>query len=271
MSRSTAPNGRSMDPAPRETDLCDYEIERAEWRKERERLLTMLAQQQRVAHTGLITAGLVHEVANYVTLISGTAYLAARSSDPARWREVLGEIPSRCEEISETIRAVLAFAGRREEGEVESFRASEVLRQAVHLLKPLAVSEDVSITHHIESDSLLVGEPRLLVQALVNLGTNAVRGCDGGPGRVVLRTTCLQGRTCRIEVSDDGLGVPEYLRARLFRPFVTGRGSSGGNGLGLFIVRQAVRRMGGTLRVETSPAGTTVRADLPATRVAGTP
>ncbi len=256
--------GGAAQTGPRDA-LSDIELERAAWRKERERLLVMLAQQQRLAHTGLITAGLVHEVANYSMLISGDAYMASRSSDPTVWRDALKEVPSRCEEISETIRTVLAFAGRQEESELESFRVSEVLREAARLVRPLAASEDISLVHQVEQDAVLMGEQRLLVQALVNLGTNAVTACDGGPGNVAMRASIVDGSTCRVEVQDDGLGIPEYLRPRLWRPFVTGRAAKGGNGLGLFLVRQTIRRLGGVIRVITSPAGTTIRFDIPAT------
>lgn len=240
----------------------------AAWQKERQRLLGMLAQQQRVAQTGLITAGLVHEVANHAMLIKGLAYTALRGCDPQRWRAALKQIEGRCDELSETMDTVLAFAGRKQESEIQTFRAADVVDQAARLLRPLALARRVSLFASVQADTVLVGEQRLLVQALMNLGSNAVRACDGRPGCVTIRASCVDDRLCRIEVQDDGLGVPEYLRHRLFRPFVTSQTGSEGTGLGLFLVRQAVRRMGGVICVETSPKGTRVQVDLPATRPA---
>nr|MDJ0974683.1 ATP-binding protein [Planctomycetota bacterium] len=68
----------------------------------------------------------------------------------------------------------------------------------------------------------------------------------------------------RIEVEDNGPGIPGHLRRRIFRPFVTGDAKDGGRGVGLFIVRQAVRRLGGSIRVESGPKGTRFGIDLPA-------
>ena len=238
--------------------------ERAAWARERERLLSMLAQQQRVAQTGLVTSGLVHEVANHVMLIKGLSYMALRGCDPRAWRDTLGQIQTRCDEISETMRTVLDFVGRREEGRLESFPVSGVLEETARLLRPLAMAKSIGIDREVEEDTLLLGERRMLVQALVNLASNAIRAYDGAAGRIALRATSPVRGRCRIDVRDGGPGIPEDLRHRLFRPFVTGHAASGGSGLGLFLVRQVVRRMGGTIRVESSPRGTDIQLDLPA-------
>jgi signal transduction histidine kinase len=199
-------------------------------------------------------------------LIKGLSFTALRGCDPARWRSALKQIDERCEALSETMATVLAFAGRRKEPDLKTFRAADVVAQAERLLRPLALSKGVSLSAHVDEDMVFIGEPRPLVQALMNLGSNAVRACDGRGGRVTLHASRVDEGTCRLMVKDDGLGVPEYLRHRLFRPFVTSQAASEGTGLGLFLVRQTVRRMGGVIRVETSPAGTCVQLDLPATR-----
>lgn len=256
---TTYPMGERAGPA-----TLSFQEERAAWAQERERLLSMVAQQQRVAQTGLVTSGLVHEVSNHVMLINGLAYMALRGCDPAKWKSTLGQIQERCDEISETMRTVLDFVGRRQEGRLESFRVSGVLEEAARLLRPLALAKSIGIDRQVRHDAVLLGERRLLVQALVNLASNAVRAYDGATGRIRLSASSSDGTRCLIDVEDRGGGIPEHLRHRLFRPFVTGHASSGGSGLGLFLVRQVVRRMGGTIRVESSRFGTKIRLDLPA-------
>lgn len=116
----------------------------------------------------------------------------------------------------------------------------------------------------ISGDAELVGDERLAVQALFNLGSNAIEACKGLNGSsVALRLVCGAGVPCAIEVDDDGPGIPYSLRPRLFQPFTTGRAQSGGRGLGLFVVRQAVRNLGGNIRVETSTGGTLFRLEFP--------
>jgi signal transduction histidine kinase len=67
-------------------------------------------------------------------------------------------------------------------------------------------------------------------------------------------------------VIDDGPGIPDDMRGRLFRPFATGHRDTGGRGLGLFVVRQAIRKLGGSIRVETSSSGTTFRLEFPSAK-----
>ena len=127
----------------------------------------------------------------------------------------------------------------------------------------------MKLEHSVEGDGGVLGDSRLLVQALVNLASNAIRACAETKGRVRIEASSPTDGFCRFEVIDDGPGIPEAMRGRLFRPFSTGSAASGGNGLGLFIVRQSVRRLGGTIRVRTSPSGTTFVVDLPRADGAG--
>ena len=237
--------------------------ERESWAAERELLLEMLAHQQRVSQAGLVTAGLAHDVGNHAQCIAGLAYIAQASDDPLDWKDALEQIQERCRELGETTRSFLAFVRRRDRAEVRSFRIAGVLEQAARLLRPLAKSAEVRLEVVNEGDGDVRGDPRLAVQALVNLASNAIRACSGKRGRVVLR--CGRGPlgTCRLAVEDDGPGIPEELRGRLFRPFVTGHDNDGGNGIGLFVVRQTVRKLDGSRRVRTQRQGTWCVLDLP--------
>ncbi len=226
-------------------------------------LLEMLAHQQRVAQAGLITAGLAHDVSNHLQLISGGAYLAATCGRPSEMKAALEKIQSQCVELAETTRAFLDFVKRRDATQKQRFLISDVLSQADRLLTPLAKPARVSIETVQEGDARVAGEARLLIQALVNLGANAIRACPAGSGRVTLVASAPMPGWCMLEVKDDGAGIPEEMRQRLFRPFATGHAASGGNGLGLFIVRQAVRSLGGDIRVRTSPEGTSIKLSLP--------
>ena len=235
----------------------------ASWRQEREMLLEMLAQQQRVAQAGLVTSGLAHDVRNHVMVLSGSADLALTSNDPRQWQEALEQIKERCRDLSEVTSAFLSFVRRQRVNEHEAFRVGEAVKQACVLASPLAGEHRVNLKHSVIGEFVITGESRLLVQALVNLVSNAVRACDGGQGEVSIVVAPMMGRLCRIEVCDNGPGIPEDVRRRLFRPFATGNANRGGTGMGLFIVRQAVRRLGGSIRVRTSPRGTRFQIDFP--------
>lgn len=237
------------------------------WEAERARLLEMLAQQQRLAQAGLVTAGLAHEVSNHLMRMSGSAYMALCGRDPAEWCKALDRVQKECDDLAQTMETLLTFVRQRSAGATMAFSLSTVVREATRLLRPLARKEGVILEHTSVGDAHLRGDQRLAVQALVNLGTNAVHACGVLGGRLTLHAQCDGGVPAFIEVTDDGPGIPDDMRGRLFRPFATGHRDTGGRGLGLFVVRQGVRRLGGSIRVETSPAGTTFRLEFPNAKV----
>ncbi|MBX3464715.1 MAG: sensor histidine kinase [Planctomycetes bacterium] len=103
-------------------------------------------------------------------------------------------------------------------------------------------------------------DARAFDRVFVNLLQNALEAAPAGVD-VVLRSA-VAGDRARIEVADDGPGVPESVRARLFEPYFTTKSS--GTGLGLAICRRLVEAHGGTIRLAASAPGATVFAiELP--------
>ncbi len=101
-----------------------------------------------------------------------------------------------------------------------------------------------------------------LNQVWTNLIDNAADAM-GGRGTITLRTR-RDGDDVLVEVADEGPGVPEAVRQRLFEPFVTTKGPGRGSGLGLDSARRIVeRRHGGALTFTTSPQGSVFTARLP--------
>lgn len=102
---------------------------------------------------------------------------------------------------------------------------------------------------------------RAFSQVLRNLVSNAL---DAGPGRVVLSAS-VQGAHLRFAVSDHGRGMPPEVLARVGEPFFTTKPPGKGMGLGVFLARAVVERLGGTLRLTSEQGkGTTAELEMPA-------
>jgi signal transduction histidine kinase len=84
----------------------------------------------------------------------------------------------------------------------------------------------------------------------------------GGAGALQVRAT-RAGSALRIEVEDRGPGIPAEIRGRLFEPYFTTKPVGKGPGLGLFICRELVGRLGGRIAYESGGSGTVFRVDLP--------
>jgi two-component system C4-dicarboxylate transport sensor histidine kinase DctB len=106
-------------------------------------------------------------------------------------------------------------------------------------------------------DAIVCVDRDMLRQVLVNLCSNSARAVNGD-GRVTF--SIAKGKAVTLDVRDNGAGVPESLRARVFDPYITTRKIGDGMGLGLSISRKVMLDHGGDLElVESSNGGTTFR------------
>ena len=101
-----------------------------------------------------------------------------------------------------------------------------------------------------------------IYQVVLNLLVNSLQALPPG-GKIWLRTLALEDGMVGFEIGDDGPGIPEDLRGRLFLPFVTGREE--GTGLGLAFVDRVVKAHGGRVVLRSAPGqGTVFEIWLPA-------
>ncbi len=129
--------------------------------------------------------------------------------------------------------------------------------------------EDISLAVDANGAPRIVGDESKLRQVLANLVDNAVKYSPDG-GRVEIRLSRDNGR-CLIAVADEGLGIPADEQDRIFEKFYRldpqQTHGVGGSGLGLYICRELVERMSGTLTVVSEPGrGSTFMVELPLRR-----
>jgi two-component system sensor histidine kinase HydH len=147
-----------------------------------------------------------------------------------------------------------------------------VARTVAELFRYEAERRKVALDVHVPPEPALVSaNADELQQALVNLVMNACDACEpGGHVEIAVRPDPAdeEGRDrVRIEVSDDGRGIPEELRAQVFDPFFTTKKRGQGTGLGLTITAQVVRNHGGRIELESEPGrGTLMTLLWPAVR-----
>ncbi len=136
-------------------------------------------------------------------------------------------------------------------------------------LEPAARLQGVSLV--TEADRVAVpGDPSQMADMLTAVAENAVRFSP--PGATVVLALRRQGSRATVEVSDRGPGIAPEDLPHVTAPFVQGRGTRGGYGLGLAIARAVAERHGGRLSVISAPGeGTTVRITLPVARSGGPP
>lgn len=199
--------------------------------------------------------GFAHEIRNPLAAISGAAQLLEQRAGDTRQRALallIREESARMAELSERL------LGTRNSTSTRAVNVHAMLERVAELLE--AERTDVAIVRDYDpSLPAWQGDPDRLLQALLNLARNAV---EAHAGRILLRSRAEAGwrdvrgqrvPALRIEVEDDGDGVPDAIAATLFEPMVSGRAD--GSGLGLAVAREIAREHGGELIFQRRPAG----------------
>jgi signal transduction histidine kinase len=199
----------------------------------------------RLAEIGQRAAELVHQVRQPLFTARGLVQLAA--ADPARSPEHLADALTQLG-VLESLLASWADLSRRPGEADEWFDLRAPVSAALVLLRHRASRNGVAILEEIGAAAAVKGSALAIQQAVANLGNTAIEALRPHGG--TLRVACDGDG---VVVEDDGPGMPEAVRERLFQPFVTTRDD--GTGLGLVVARRMVERCGGTLSLEEVPVG----------------
>jgi len=207
-----------------------------------------LVQQEKLAGIGRLAAGVAHEVRNPLGVIRASAAMVQESFDPHEDpHRALGFICEEIDRLEGLISGLLTFA-RPTEIDLQPVAFDKVVERAIALANPEAASRNVEIETRVASGlPEIEGDPDLLCQVIHNLVLNAIQILDFG-GRVTVAAAANGSpprRSVRIEVRDDGPGVPVDLAEQIFEPFVTTRPS--GTGLGLPMALRLIEAHGGRL------------------------
>jgi two-component system phosphate regulon sensor histidine kinase PhoR len=208
-----------------------------------------------------------HELRTPLTTIIGAVEVlqAGAKEDPVERDRFLGHIEREAGRLARLARAMLTLArahSGQEQPRVEAVELAPLLREVAAGLNPhVGVAVDVEATHGLAVEA----NRDLLEQALRNLADNAAKYT--ARGSVALRAY-RDGNTVTVEVEDSGPGISPEVQRHVFDRFYRGERDAHGFGLGLAIVRESVRTLGGRIELDSSPGdGTVFRILLAPARV----
>jgi signal transduction histidine kinase len=223
-----------------------------------------LIQIDKMVAIGQLAAGVAHEINNPLAVILGFAQGIARRVDKASGLAVpIESIVREALRCKELVQELLVFSrtGTRPQEPIE---IEPLVRSTAQLLEARAREQNTALVLELSVGSATVtGNRTQLQQIIVNLANNAFDALRVG-GRVTLRALRDGDDGIRIDVRDDGPGIPAEIRSRIFDPFFTTKDVGSGTGLGLSLVYEMVQKHGGNIVVESAPGdGTTMRVRLP--------
>jgi len=214
---------------------------------------------ERLAAIGQMIAMIVHDFRGPLTVIhaSGTEVTRkAEESDDAELQDLSGDIQSEalrmqrmCAELLDVTRASKGDSHRC----VEDF--DEVVASALAGIARDATQAGVALELDLHSGREVALDEDRIRRAILNLGYNAIEAMpEGGALRIDSESV---GDRVTLRIADNGKGIPDEIRDRLFDPFVTS-GKANGSGLGLAVVKKVVDDHEGTIEVTKPEGGGTV-------------
>ncbi len=227
---------------------------------EMKKLQSELEANHQLAALGEMTGGLAHQLRNSLAAISGFCQLLQRkvSHEPAL-DDIAGCIRAEASSSASMVNRFLSFA-----------RPLSLMEDTLDLTQVCAECRDKSLieanrksvtveTEFISKTASIGGDALLLKEALGNVIDNAVQAVEVG-GRVIVRLDTHRDHA-EISVIDDGPGIPESLREKIFTPFVSSKPS--GTGLGLALARKIINLHGGSIAFDpVSGRGAVCRISL---------
>src|SRR6266853_589945 len=253
-----------MDETPLLLELSEIEQQLKVSREERQ--LDMSEASRRLLRN------LAHEIKNPLGGIRGAAQLLETELRTPEEREYTGVIIAEADRLQALVDRVLAsYRAPRVVADLNIHEVCERVRSVMMAEYPSGLLIDRDYDASVPE---FRGDREQLIQALLNVVRNAAQALEpriaAGDAWVQLRTRVAQQvtmirRPCRLaldlRVIDNGPGIPEELKERVFDPLVSGR--EGGSGLGLSLAQEFIHQNGGTIDFESVPGRTDFRILLP--------
>ncbi len=234
-----------------------------------------LRQSQKLEAIGTLAGGVAHEINNPVNGIMNYAQIIKDRLEgkDETLEEFAGEIIHETERIAVIVKNLLSFA-REEKEEFLSARMCDIIEGVLSLMRTVIRHDQIELEVHVDEDlPELKCHSHQLQQVIMNLMTNARDALnkkypddhDSKKMEVAVQAIARDGQPwIRVTVTDNGCGISDDIRLRMFDPFYTTKSHHEGTGLGLSISHGIVKEHGGELTAESQIGeGTQFYLDLP--------
>lgn len=206
-----------------------------------------------------LSASIAHEIRNPITAAKSLVQQMGEDPDSEDRAEYARVALEELDRVERSISHLLRFA-REEDTHLEPISMEEVVESALETFRDRCARNSVQVRRRFDSPGVLEGDAEQLRRAVINIVGNAIESIEEAAREEPRIEVSLGENLARTEVwlrvADNGLGIDEEARARIFDPFFTSR--QDGTGLGLALCRKIVDAHGGRIEVESTPGeGTT--------------
>jgi signal transduction histidine kinase len=229
-----------------------------------------LVQSEKMAAFGQLGAGIAHEVKNPLAGILGLTQLclleAEQETTQFKNLSLIEKETKRCKTIIDNL---LKFS-RQEKVAFDMIDVNRVALDTIAIISHQLGINKIKLLQELTPELPPVyGNANQIQQVLLNLMINAQQALGGMPGTIKLATSRLDMKTIKIQVTDDGPGIPEDVQSKIFEPFFTTKPVGQGTGLGLSVSYGIVKTHKGNIDIQSEPGKGTMFTILLPTAEAG--
>ena len=214
-----------------------------------------LHQSEKLSALGELLSGIAHELNNPLSVLVGQALLLKETAQDPKVRERAGKIGAAADRCARIVKSFLAMARQRPMRNV-AIDLNALVQDALELTSYALRASNIAVELRL-SDKLpaVNGDPDQLQQIIINLVVNAQHALDEVPEPRVLRIVTAfrsRDRAVVLKVRDNGPGMSEHVRRRIFEPLFTTKQVGVGTGIGLALCHRIVSSHGGRIKVEST-------------------
>ncbi|MEM9193651.1 MAG: GAF domain-containing sensor histidine kinase [Myxococcota bacterium] len=221
-------------------------------------------QETRLSTIGQFLSGVLHDLKTPMTVVSGYVQLLAEEEDGELRKTYSQLVQRQVELINAMTKETLAFARGDRKLWVRKVYLHRFFADVAEQLERELKERRIDVELQLRDRGIAHFDAHKLQRAIHNLARNAAEAIGAEGGHFVIGVDRSDEGDLVLTFTDDGPGIPEEIRERLFAPFES-HGKQDGTGLGLAIVRQIVEDHQGSISVESSPGQTTFTLVLPGT------
>jgi two-component sensor histidine kinase/putative methionine-R-sulfoxide reductase with GAF domain len=216
---------------------------------ENAQLAQQMVDNERLSAVGRMASSILHDIKNPLATLRLYADIIRRGSGSQDPMEIADQMIRQIDRFNAMAEEILDFAHGVSEISIEEIELGQVLDSLVRFIETDLSSHNVTLVRDFRYNGICMLDVDKLARAVYNLTSNAVDAMPEG-GRLTLSTE-VQDKHLVIGIADNGGGIPEEIRSRLFEPFFT-HGKRHGTGLGLSIVKKIMDEHRGRIEVEST-------------------
>ncbi|NDV21975.1 ATP-binding protein [Desulfovibrio sp. JC022] len=225
-----------------------------------------LLQSQKMEAIGTLAGGIAHDFNNILTSIMNSVELALSDIEEGTLTyKDLDRAIKAAQRGSRVVKQILTFSRPSQEG-FKPTDIGEVVKETVDFIKA-SLPRNIRVSANVpEGAPHVMADPTQIHQVIMNLCTNSFHSLKGRGGRIDVTLTTVEvedeqaqfmrvapGIYLRLEIADNGPGIPVEILDKIFDPFFTTKGKAEGTGLGLAVVHGLIKGHGGGISVSSTP------------------